>query len=53
MDQEYPGYDFAIHKGYPTQLHLIRLQELGVSTIHRKTFGPVKKLLVTYQDALV
>lgn len=45
MDARYPGYGFAKHKGYPTKLHIERLQELGVSPIHRRTYGPVRKIL--------
>ena len=46
MEVKYPGYGFAKHKGYPTKQHLSALDELGVLTIHRKTFGPVKKRLL-------
>lgn len=45
MDSIYPGYGLAKHKGYPTKLHIEALQELGVTEIHRRTFGPVKKIL--------
>jgi ribonuclease HII len=45
LDALYPGYAFAEHKGYPTQLHLERLRALGVSELHRTTFAPVKSLL--------
>lgn len=43
LDRLYPGYDFAVHKGYPTPKHLMKLQELGISLQHRKSFAPVKK----------
>ncbi|MEI8570325.1 ribonuclease HII [Methylomonas sp. LW13] len=46
LDRLYPGYAFAIHKGYPTQQHLTALQQLGISPQHRKSFAPVKKYLV-------
>lgn len=46
MDQIYPGYGLAQHKGYPTKAHLSALQSLGVTDIHRRSFGPVKALLV-------
>lgn len=46
LDRLYPGYQFASHKGYPTKLHLQMLHQLGVTPLHRKTFAPVKKLLV-------
>ena len=45
MDTKYPGYGLAKHKGYPTKVHMEALQELGVTDIHRRTFGPVKKVL--------
>ncbi|MGK5088413.1 ribonuclease HII [Bdellovibrionota bacterium FG-2] len=46
LEQEYPGYGFAVHKGYPTSVHVESLKRLGVTGIHRKTFGPVASLLV-------
>lgn len=45
LEERYPGYGFAAHKGYPTRLHLDALERLGVTPIHRRSFGPVKKLL--------
>jgi len=45
MALRYPQYDFAKHKGYPTKDHMQRLAEHGVSAIHRRSYGPVKKLL--------
>jgi ribonuclease HII len=45
LDARYPGYGLARHKGYPTSLHLHALQELGVSEIHRRSFGPVRRLI--------
>jgi ribonuclease HII len=41
LDAAYPGYGLAQHKGYPTAQHLAALQHLGVSPIHRRSFGPV------------
>ena len=45
MDQQYPGYGFAKHKGYPTKVHIEALQKLGITPIHRRSFKPVQKLL--------
>ena len=45
LDALYPGYDFAKHKGYPTKLHKEKIQDLGVTELHRKSFAPVKALL--------
>lgn len=43
FDDQYPGYGFAGHKGYPTQMHMTALDVLGVTPIHRCSFGPVKR----------
>jgi len=45
FDVQYPGYQFAKHKGYGTKLHMDALRELGPCPIHRKSFAPVAKLL--------
>lgn len=45
LDGEYPGYGFAIHKGYPTAAHRRALEALGPSPVHRRSFGPVRRLL--------
>lgn len=45
LDALYPGYGFAVHKGYPTQAHLQALSRLGICKIHRRSFSPVKRLL--------
>lgn len=41
MDQLYPGYGFAVHKGYPTLMHRNALKELGPCAIHRRSYAPV------------
>ncbi|MEE9452298.1 MAG: ribonuclease HII [Gammaproteobacteria bacterium] len=46
LDQEYPGYGFAQHKGYPTRRHIQALACLGVSSIHRQSFAPVQQQLI-------
>ncbi|TCP94974.1 RNase HII [Cricetibacter osteomyelitidis] len=45
LDQKYPQYGFAQHKGYPTKLHFEKLVEFGVLPEHRKSFAPVRNLL--------
>jgi len=42
LDGEYPGYGFAVHKGYPTAAHIAALRRLGPSAVHRRSFGPVQ-----------
>lgn len=45
LDEEYPQYGFAKHKGYPTKLHFEMLEQHGLIPGYRLSFGPVKKLL--------
>ncbi|OVZ78212.1 ribonuclease HII [Yersinia kristensenii] len=45
LDLQFPGYGFAQHKGYPTAVHLEKLATLGAMEHHRRSFGPVKRVL--------
>ncbi|TET67399.1 MAG: ribonuclease HII [Dehalococcoidia bacterium] len=45
LDKIYSGYGLAGHKGYCTKEHVTCLNRLGPSTIHRRTFQPVKYLI--------
>ncbi|WP_413726699.1 ribonuclease HII [Sodalis sp. RH16] len=45
LDLEFPEYGFAQHKGYPTAYHLEKLALLGATAHHRRSFGPVKRVL--------
>lgn len=45
LDQQYPEYGFAKHKGYPTALHLEKLAQYGAIAVHRKSFAPVRRAL--------
>ena len=38
LDEQYPMYGIAKHKGYPTKDHMNAVREHGPSPIHRKTF---------------
>jgi len=44
MEEGHPGYGFGQHKGYGTALHRARIQELGVSPIHRISYAPIAAL---------
>jgi ribonuclease HII len=46
LDKQYPLYGFAQHKGYPTTAHVALLQQHGVSPVHRRSYAPVKNLLL-------
>ncbi|WP_323610352.1 ribonuclease HII [Pectobacterium versatile] len=45
LDQRFPAYGFAQHKGYPTAFHLEKLAALGATEFHRRSFAPVKRVL--------
>ena len=45
MDQLYPGYGFAGHKGYHAAVHVEALQRLGPSPIHRMGWAPLRALM--------
>ncbi|MBC7984364.1 MAG: ribonuclease HII [Candidatus Obscuribacterales bacterium] len=42
LDEIYPGYGLALHKGYATPAHYAALHRLGPSPIHRRSFEPVR-----------
>jgi ribonuclease HII len=41
LDQQYPGYGLARHKGYGTAQHQAALRRLGPCPIHRRSYAPV------------
>lgn len=45
IDQDFPHYGFAKHKGYPTKEHLHSLRTHGILSIHRRSYAPIKLLL--------
>ncbi|MGI5309443.1 ribonuclease HII [Rheinheimera sp. WS51] len=49
LDQAYPQYGFAAHKGYPTAAHLAAIAQYGVLEQHRSSFKPVR-LVLEQQD---
>lgn len=53
MDLIYPGYQFAIHKGYPTAAHRVALERLGACPIHRKSYAPVARILNAAMDETI
>ena len=42
---QYPGYYWEKNSGYGTKQHLLALNNLGVTPIHRKTFAPIYNML--------
>lgn len=45
--ETYPGYGFAGHKGYGTAAHAEALGTLGACPIHRTSFAPVRKVMLS------
>jgi len=43
---QFPQYGFSQHKGYGTELHLLKLHEFGPCPIHRRSFEPVAQPLL-------
>lgn len=46
LDKLYPQYGLAKHKGYPTKDHLNAIEQHGVNHLYRKSFAPIKRLLL-------
>ncbi len=46
FDRTYPGYGLARHKGYATRKHFDCLRRLGPSPIHRRSFRPVRDMVM-------
>ncbi len=49
LHNDYPQYNFAQHKGYPTAQHFAALSTYGPCPIHRKSFAPVRNALEMVQ----
>jgi len=45
LADKYPEYGFDRHAGYPTADHLAALERYGPCAVHRKSFGPVQRIL--------
>ncbi len=45
LHEQYPQYGFDRHKGYPTKAHFEALAEFGPCPEHRRSFGPVRKVV--------
>ncbi|MFN3212569.1 MAG: ribonuclease HII [Henriciella sp.] len=46
-DQDFPAYGFSGHKGYGTVAHADALQRLGPCPIHRTSFAPVRRAMLS------
>jgi len=46
MDERFPGYGFAMNKGYGTAIHRAGLDEIGPCPMHRFSFAPVREVTI-------
>lgn len=44
--QQYPEFSFHAHKGYGTKQHLAEIEQFGFLNVHRRTFNPIKSMLI-------
>jgi ribonuclease HII len=44
--RKYPDFSFHLHKGYGTKQHLKEIEQFGFLSIHRKTFNPVRTMIL-------
>src|SRR5438105_4588295 len=49
---QFPQYCFSQHKGYCTEIHLLKLHEFGPCPIHRRSFEPVAQPLLTLEGII-
>ena len=45
VGEQYPGYGFEQHKGYPTKAHIEAVKKYGLIEGYRKTFEPIKSII--------
>lgn len=48
LDERYPGYGWAINKGYPTAAHRKAITELGPTPLHRMSFRLTDRQLTLF-----
>jgi ribonuclease HII len=50
FDSQFPGYGLASHKGYGTREHLVALERLGPTPLHRRSFSPVAQTALQFSE---
>jgi ribonuclease HII len=51
LDAAYPGYGLAHHKGYCTEEHMLALERLGPTPLHRKSYQPVAQAALQFPES--
>ena len=44
-ENAFQAFSFSSHKGYGTAKHLEEIKNFGISSLHRKSFEPIKSML--------
>ena len=52
LHQQYPEYNFAGHKGYPTKEHLAAIAKHGILAEHRRSYKPVRDAIERGPDPM-
>jgi ribonuclease HII len=52
FDRIYPGYGLASHKGYCSKEHLVALERLGPTPLHRKNWSPVAQRMLDFPELI-
>jgi len=52
LDNQYPGYGLASHKGYCSAEHMAALAKLGPTPLHRKNWSPVAQTVLEFPSLL-
>jgi ribonuclease HII len=53
LDERWPGYGFAVHKGYSTPEHQHALERLGPCAEHRHSYANVSRVAAAAASATV
>jgi ribonuclease HII len=51
LDDAFPGYGLARHKGYPCPAHMAALELLGPTPLHRRSFRPVAQAALQFPQS--
>jgi ribonuclease HII len=49
LDDQFPGYGLASHKGYCSREHMEALARLGPTPMHRKSYSPVAQQMLQFE----
>ena len=50
LAKTFPGYQFERNAGYGTKAHREAIQQIGISSAHRRSFAPIRAVLARYSE---